>query len=1337
MPINFKKPKLQKIQEFSSPSNYDEWIPGLFSDSYFGNLFPINSDGDYLDQNFAFVNNNVDNFQLSMNRYMLFLYCLKTNPYLFTQASNVIGYDRDEFLLTAELAEYLQAIQTNTIKNSINSSLTIELVKKYALDNLLDLNPKNLASFLDVAKTQDFIDKVASKLNVVLYESVVKHSLYNKLKENSTFLFKEDSSTGWAERAANLSYGETEYFIDVEGGPDNKSFPVVCVITKVFSKDSKDNVIQNSNKFLSDVFGRKVDNKCLARIVGNPNQFENNFKQIPILKSKKDNENYYSSVCVVYDFSRILLSPNAKREFNTHFLIESSLGFLSKNRIELNNIRDLELLKEKFSSSINKYFNDDSFENYSFQVVFLDKHSQEINSRINLEKVDEIKSNIRLPITINKQNLLESFNLYIDNIITQYEFRREQNIYLSAYSQKDIKVFLHFDSFYNLLAITSIPSKKEIVSTGEYFTPFLFAKNNNNSISFDLIQTDANQSKTDKFYTEYLEFPPNTVPDYSQKELVDLTGHKLCYTTRILEKQIADNFNDNKPRISADKKDQSKVLFLQNLNLKGKLKIEFEKKDLFEEDRFIDKNIEFIVLSTTYRENKYQSSAFQTLNYYLYTTPTIDNSLKKINNKVEDDDLGKFASLHYPVLSLVKREELNNTLPEIVGNLADFELPQEILIVSSEVQKAFSLFKGVASPKDSLNVNLQHYAISSLPCYADLLLLIPEISKTKNTKDLILLIFQIVDKLPILDILSTLSLENIDKLIRAGETAQQACYPLPAKINLSPDDLLRDLEYLKTLYYNIASTALNIEGIITEIPKLPVIDIFGLIMKKISFFILNIAANWLLSFLSKKLRKYLEKFCTIDFNLLDLLQDKNQVVDLGFRPRLIADPFGAVAGSGGGLDTVEVSLDINTLIDLSKRATREFVYSKFADKYFLSKTQERFDEISTFFYDISNVVDAFELAALLRGVQTEQTTSNLLDFIRISDFTFKNLFVDSASISDLFIFLAEYCDYRLCYDFLANSLESYAGNICSPQNSKKDKIDGELNSLTGLGQDVQTIIRDQIFDLQKELDEICAIDTNLNIDIFKDGPKLLASSFNKIMSLPLSTVVQFQENVLDYELGRDETGSDLSAEQKKLLGNRIFDETILEAKTFGTFKKDFENVSSKYYNSINITQLFRFWEIGDGLLGLNELENETENDENNKKIWNGIDISVKDAIILAIFQRDVIKKGPIPKEIEKAKEGLINSIKLLGLEYDIKQLENIIYRDYVSYPLLISETFYNKIIDDGYKFGKKYKDFIYNVDYLSSLVSDIEEEMKNATNIDLQDDETLLFSYIDKIKELQ
>jgi hypothetical protein len=122
---------------------------------------------------------------------------------------------------------------------------------------------------------------------------------------------------------------------------------------------------------------------------------------------------------------------------------------------------------------------------------------------------------------------------------------------------------------------------------------------------------------------------------------------------------------------------------------------------------------------------------------------------------------------------------------------------------------------------------------------------------------------------------------------------------------------------------------------------------------------------------------------------------------------------------------------------------------------------------------------------------------------------------------------------------------------------------------------------------------------------------------------------------------------------------------------------------------------------------------------------------------LAIFQRDVIKKGPIPKEIEKAKEGLINSIKLLGLEYDIKQLENIIYRDYVSYPLLISETFYNKIIDDGYKFGKKYKDFIYNVDYLSSLVSDIEEEMKNATNIDLQDDETLLFSYIDKIKELQ
>ena len=1367
MPISFKKPKFQKIQEFSLPSNYEQWIPNLFSESYFGNIFPINSDGDFLDQNFKFINNNVDDFQISMNRYLLFLYCLKSNPFLFTQASSTIDYTKDEFLFTVELSEFLYGIQTNTVKNKLNSSLTIELVKKYALDNQLELIPENLASFLDIAKTQDYIDKISRKLNIVTYESVIKHTLYNKLKENSTYSFNEDSSAGWVEKAASLSYGDTEYFVDIEGGPDNKSFPVVCVLTKSFSKDSKDKIINNSNKFLSEVFGREVTNQCLARIIGTPNQFENNFKQVPILKSKKDSDNYYNSTCIVYDFTKILLSKNIKRKFLTQSIIESSLGFLTKHKIELNNIRDLENLKNKFSDSINKYFNDDSFTKFSFILAYQDKHASEINSRINLEKIQEIKSNISKPITIKKQDLINSFNSYVSNMITEYESKRDQNIYLTPYGESDLKVFLHFDSFYNLLAITSIPTKKTITVNGEYFTPFLFTKNDKkDQISFDLVQTEIEKTFSDNFYTNYLDQPQNTVPN-KEKELIDLTGHRLCYITRVLEKQIADNYVGTKKRIIADPKNSSNVLFVDNLNLKEKLKLNIEKDELFEEERFIDKNLEFISLNTTYRENRYQSTALQTLNYYLYTAPTIESGLlspiiaraenikKEIQNlanpkennnfllsfddKTESDliqereesDLQTFASFHYPVLSLLKNEEIDFGFLGDLPDLPELEIPQEILIVSEQIQAAFSIFKGILAQKEGLNINLQHYALSSLPCYVDLLLLIPEFTKTKNTKDLVLLIFQLIDKLPISDILAALSQDIENYLLKLGQVEQRACFPPPPKINLNADDLLKDLEYLKSLYYNVISEVLNFQGIIPEIPRLPTLDLFQAIMLKIFWFILNLAITWILSFLSKKLKKYLDKFCTIDFNLFELLQDKNKVVDLGFTPKLVADPFGAIAGSGGALDTVELSLDINTLIDLTKKATREFVYNKFADKYFVNKTQERLDEILNFFYEISNVVDAFELSTLLRNVQTTETTNNLIDFIRLSDFTFKDRFLDSESIAELFIFLSEYCDYRFCYDFLANSLEAYAGNICSPQISRKDKIEGDLKSLNGLGQDVGSIIRDQIIDLQKDLDELCAADTNINIDLFKDGPRLLASSLNKVMSLPFSTVIQFQENVIDYELGKDETGTSLTPDQLKLLGDRLFNKDKFVSENFPAFKSDFSTVRSKYYNSVNITQLFRFLEIS----YLNETTNDPKNDKSVNQVWGSLSVSVKDSIILAAFNKFGDKQN---QDIINAKNKIKQAIDNLGITgYSVDELEKIIYRRYISYPLLISEAFYKKASVDDKNFGEGYQSFVYNVDYLRDLVSEIEEDIKNATNIDLQADETLFYSYIDKIKELQ
>ncbi len=219
--------------------------------------------------------------------------------------------------------------------------MTIELVKKYALDKLIDLKPEKLSDFFDVAASDAFKNNVAKNLNIVTYESVIKHTLYNNIKETNAFSLKENSSANWIEKAINLNLGEIDYFIDIEGGPDNKSFPVVCVLSKKNNLETKDKILEESNNFLSNIFGRNVTNNCLANIIGEPDKFENNFKKIPILKSKKDNLSFYNSICVVYDFCKILLSSQKSREFDAQAIAEISLGFFSKYNIQVDDITKL------------------------------------------------------------------------------------------------------------------------------------------------------------------------------------------------------------------------------------------------------------------------------------------------------------------------------------------------------------------------------------------------------------------------------------------------------------------------------------------------------------------------------------------------------------------------------------------------------------------------------------------------------------------------------------------------------------------------------------------------------------------------------------------------------------------------------------------------------------------------------------------------------------------------------------------------------------------------------------------------------------------------------------
>ena len=197
MAKSFNTPNLISIKSFSKPDKYLDWLPGLYSNSIYKGLFPVDFNG-YLSENtlFSLKQSNPDDFNISKMRFYLFLYCLKSRPFLFENSSRVISYDDNDYVFVSELAEFLSKIQTNQEKSPINSSLTIDLVKKYAIDNAININPEKLSNFFDIANSDDYKNKVSRKIDTILYESVVKHTLFESLKTQDNFKFKTDTAAG-------------------------------------------------------------------------------------------------------------------------------------------------------------------------------------------------------------------------------------------------------------------------------------------------------------------------------------------------------------------------------------------------------------------------------------------------------------------------------------------------------------------------------------------------------------------------------------------------------------------------------------------------------------------------------------------------------------------------------------------------------------------------------------------------------------------------------------------------------------------------------------------------------------------------------------------------------------------------------------------------------------------------------------------------------------------------------------------------------------------------------------------------------------------------------------
>lgn len=1290
MPISYNTPTLNTIKDFTNPKSYDDWLPGLFDEAYYNGTFPINYTGNLTEQTeFSKKNSDIDDFTISLKRYYLFLYCLKSRPFLFESASKLLSYNKDEFLFTPELAEYLSNVQTNKIKNQINSSLTIELVKKYAIDKGLDFIPQKLSDFFDIAKSEDYINTISRTLNNITYESVVKHTLYENLKTTS-FKFKQGSANGWTDRAINIPSGKFEYFIDVEGGPDNKSYPVVCVLTKRLNKDLKEDILSESNSYISSIFAKKVGNECLARVIGKPGQFENNYKVLPILKGRKDDNFFYNSVCIVYDLSKIILSSSEVRNYDLQSLIEIGLGFFTEYTVEINNIDELTSRSEYFSNFMSNYFSEDSLSGISYKISAKNKHLNEIYSRINLFSKEEVSKTLSNPIAINRANIVNAFSSYVQLIINSYKQARSESQYLIPFSQEDVNVYIHFDSFLNLLAITTLPKQKKQTEVTKEFTPFVIEDFN----KFDL----DNEKKylSEQFYGSYL----NLVDD-----IKNYSGRRVCIISKTLERILYNTVDEPKAGFYKTKNLTSDDFVKQDLDLLLKIKstlpesnFDYQKEDFFIEESLIDKTVKIANLNTTYRENKYQSVALQTLAFYLI------NAQNGLNLLGSETDVKKFGEVyHYPILSTEANEEqrdlsISLDLEEIINKNVlekfpdvDFDVPQEILIISSKVNAAFDQILSSNFTLESIANDAVDNILSNIPCYADIINIFQSFASAETGRDYVIAIMSVLDRLPIAEMISALLEFLLNKLQDVLETAPDPCKPLPSKFSFNPDDLFKSLEYLKDIYSRTLDPLGLIQGILSNIPKLSTLDFWLSLLEKIALFLLKIAIDFILNEIFIIVKPTLEKWCALDFEIFrPPFLEENSLEALSFSPNILADSFGQPAGSGGALYDVQLTIDINVLIDISLITTKEFVYEKFCEEFSIQKSEENFLEISKFFSYLSPSVDLYELAALLRGTATEYTLNTVLDSIKISDFSYKKLFAETDDVSTLFIFLSKYCDYRICYDLLSRSLEKYAGNICGPQQSRKG--DYELILKNAVGDNFKNVLRDQIIDLEKQFDKACSNDLTVGIDLFKNGPKLLANSLTPYMVMSFSTIVDFQKNLYDYERGLN-----LTPAQKDLLGSTIFKESDLNT-VLPKYTNSIGSISSKYF------QIF-----------INEKEILTNES-------------------LLIISKG-LKSSSYLKDFNLRKNEIKSYLNTKNIQIEEFLIDDKVRSELIINPILKASEIYDSLVNNKI-FQDVYTNIVYGVNYLEDLKNEITEQIENATNLDMQDDMELFNSYISKLKEI-
>lgn len=1073
------------IDEAGKYQPVSNWLPSIGGD--FQNTFTLTGSNPIGGGSSKGEINKITNFNqqdpndVNLLRYMLFFYCTQQEPYFFDGSSQL---PTDDILMNVNVETFLKNYQIGNGSSSKQSrSLTADIVRTYRgtkLKGNIDNEKGSIGSLIDYARSsKDYQTNVAGVLGKVTYDSIVKHRLYRDLLESGYIPNLSLAGTKPSELAERLEPGNFGIYIDDAGGPYSRAFPIICVYTKDVSGKKIGDLLQKSNEIVESKFFRKP-NGDKQLVTPLPNGGEKNFLESTIRTTG------YSCYFIVYDFAKVItLEPNVKNDY--------TLGILKIGLSVLSKIQSVELTLNEFNTAFQssalvlEQSYDEGVENLFFKILFQTKHLKE-NSYILDKNQSSLKPKISKTFKVEVINLAKTLVSVGSKIINIFKTEIDNNFQFKKYSkeQKDqLKIILHFDGFYNLLAVTTYNSNpiKPTTQINDK-SPFVLEDYKVEFSTGDIIAKFFDNSNT---LPNFANGEYSFSPDFALKQ-------DIVFITDFLIKQIYVNLDDAPGFVYESKNNTLKddVLTVNGFNLlnliNSRLNIKLDKNDYF----FISSNKIFLKkevvrklnlneLTFLFEETGEEKIKLQTIGYLLRNKLPTSDILK-----LTIDDLKEVV--HYPILQEVSPS------------------PEE----KEEVPKTNPPTPPKNPPKNN-NYLINNIITSQAACYEDIANTFEEALQEEDPWQILKKVAQTIGYigLPILLAYSAEAIANQLKKISKK----------PNKDAL--DCFLSDTENLKKMIVGPIDAIgtnnnlfLQFVPRIIELPQIPFFPVFDLekeLKRRLLIFVVKKFTEQMSERVKKSLQAMLD-MCNADSYLTAFLNAA--IPNLSSQDKL-GTPNSAGLPSGGTSTYIpEITTNINSLIDQSNIETKENVYTFFRSNFFLNNVDYPNNEISDFFDFLSLDLDAGEILVLLKGKSTPVIRSIVLTFVKgykvknsAKPDKFSVLFESEQDIAFLFIFLSQYINYRILMEQIAESLVNYVPNLCV-------NIDSSFEDYSlQFGEDQANA---KSIELENELNDVCELKKkNDPFNLYASGPTLLTITLDNSLKLGFNSSVDSIENSLN------------------------------------------------------------------------------------------------------------------------------------------------------------------------------------------------------------------------------